>query len=108
MPETFKAFDFFDEATRTATSAKTLDTRALGYLDRPSRIYGQLRRYVDQIDWFDKDESGDIAFGAGDIDIRRLELAIPLDTTPEQVVQIQRAIDYAESLGIKMVVSFIK
>ncbi len=42
------------------------------------------------------------------IQIRRLELAVPFDTTPEQIIQIQRAIEYAESLGIDMEVSFIR
>ncbi len=37
-PQTFKTFDFFDRNARIATSVKTLDTRAPGYVDRTSRI----------------------------------------------------------------------
>ncbi len=43
-PDNFKTFDFFDDDQGLATSAKTLDTRAPGYVDRPSRIYGALKR----------------------------------------------------------------
>lgn len=52
-PDSFKTFDFFDDDQGLATSAKTLDTRAPGHVDRPSRIYGALKRYIDQIDGFD-------------------------------------------------------
>nr|WP_298806169.1 hypothetical protein [uncultured Lentibacter sp.] len=51
--DNFKTFDFFDEDRGLATSAKTLDTRAPGYVDRPSRIFGALKRYIDQIDHFE-------------------------------------------------------
>jgi|TARA_Y100000588_G_scaffold351293_1_gene402991 hypothetical protein len=51
-PDNFKTFDFFDEDRGLATSAKTLETRAPGYADRPSRIFGALKRYIDQIDKF--------------------------------------------------------
>lgn len=107
-PDNFKTFDFWDSDANVATSAKTLDTLALGYVDRPSRIYGQLRRYVDQVDRFDGDIVGKTDIQPGQIDLKRLELAVPNDTTPEQFTQIQRAIDYAESLGIDMEVSRIR
>ncbi|MCG7630080.1 minor capsid protein [Epibacterium sp. MM17-32] len=107
-PDNFKTFDFFNRDTGIATSAKTLDTRAQGYLDRPSRIYGALKRYIDQIDRFDGDVVEEFPINPGEIDLKRLELAIPNDTTPEQFTQIQRAIDYAESLGIDVEVSRIR
>ena len=94
-PDNFKTFDFWDSDAGIATSAKTLDTRAPGYVDRPSRIYGKLKRYVDQIDRFDGDIVGESDIRPGQIDLKRLELATPNDTTPEQFTQIQRAIDYA-------------
>lgn len=99
-PDNFKTFDFWDSDARIATSAKTLDTRAPGYVDRPSRLYGALKRYIDQIDSFEYDNKKGIEINADDITLKRLELAVPDGTTPEQFTQIQRAIDYAESLGI--------
>ena len=94
-PDNFKTFDFFDEDRGLATSAKTLETRAPGYVDRPSRIFGALKRYIDQIDHFEYDNKKGIEISADEIDIKRLELAVPDGTTPEQFTQIQRAIDYA-------------
>ncbi len=87
---------------------KTLDTRAPGYVDRPSRIYGALKRYIDQIDRFDGDIVGETDIRSGQIDLKRLELAIPNDTTAEQFTQIQRAIDYAEGSGIDLEVRRIQ
>jgi hypothetical protein len=107
-PPTFKTFDFWDIDTRVATSAKTLDTQAFTYLDRPSRLYGQLKRYIDQIDRFDGDTKKNFGIEPDGVVGKRLELAVPAETTPEQIVQIQRAIEYAESLGIEMKVSAIR
>lgn len=107
-PDNFKTFDFWDRDARIATSAKTLDTRAPGYVDRPSRIYGALKQYIDQIDKFDGDTKRNITIRPEQVDLKRLELAVPNDTTPEQFTQIQRAIDYAESLGIDVEVSRIR
>lgn len=106
--DNFKTFDFFDRDARIATSAKTLDTRAPGYMDRPSRIYGTLKRYIDQIDRFDYDNKQGIEINGDKIDLKRLELAVPDSTSPEQFTQIQRAIDYAESLGIEVKVRRIQ
>jgi len=107
-PDNFKTFDFWDSDAGIATSAKTLDTRAPGYVDRPSRIYGALKRYIDQIDRFDGDIVGETDIRPGQIDLKRLELAIPNDTTPEQFTQIQRAIDYADGLEIDVEVRRIQ
>jgi len=107
-PDSFKTFDFWDIDTRVATSAKTLDTQSRSYLDRPSRVNGQLRRYIDQIDRFARDKKRRRDVIPGLIKAKRLELAVPADTTPEQIIQIQRAIDYAESRGIEMTVSQIR
>ena len=99
-PDNFKTFDFWDSDAGIATSAKTLDTRAPGYVDRLSRIYGALKRYIDQIDGFDGSNLNYFPLDPNEIELKRLELAIPNDTTPEQFTQIQRAIDYAVRLGI--------
>lgn len=105
---TFKTFDFFDDETRIATSAKTLGTGAPTYRDRPGRIHGQLRRYLDQIATFDRDIKEDLDLTAEMIARRRLELAVPATADQGQRLQIQRKVAYAESLGIEMRVSFVK
>ena len=108
LPPTFQTFDFFDRAGMIATSAKTLNTRAWGYVDRPSRIYGQLRRYIDQIDSFNGSSNYKSLVNPTTISGRRLELAVPRETSPEQITQIQRAIEYAQSRGIEVTVSLIE
>lgn len=107
-PSSFPTFDFFDEATGLAMSAKTLDTRARTYADRPSRIFGRLRDYIDRIERFEQGSSGVFRIRSGQIERRRLELALPFDTTPEQAMQIQRAIDYAAERGIEVNVRFVQ
>lgn len=108
LPWSHKTFDFFDPKTRVATSAKTLDTQALSYLDRPSRIYGRIRGYIDEIAAFNGDKRFPGRVPEGGIRARRLDLAVPFDSTPEQVIQIQRAIEYAGERGIKATVRFIE
>ncbi|MFC6689205.1 phage minor head protein [Jhaorihella thermophila] len=107
-PSNFPTFDFFDPVSRVATSAKTLDTQAPTYRDRPSRIFARLRNYVDRIERFEEGRSGDFRIRPGQIEARRLELAVPFGTTPEQAIQIQRAIDYASEWGIEVNVRFVQ
>lgn len=107
-PPTFPTFDFFDDASGLATSAKTLDSRAPTYADRPSRIFSRVRDYIDRIERFNGDDLGGFIIEAGAIERRRLELAVPFRTTPEQVIQIQRAINYATARGIEIDVRFVR
>lgn len=104
----FPTFDFYDDLRRIATSAKTLDTQAFSYVDRPSRVYGQIKAYIDRVALFDDARRVGFALNAGMIDLRRIELAVPYSTSPEQIVQIQRAIEHATSLGIEMNVRFVR
>ena len=107
-PPTFKTFDFWELDTRVATSAKTLDTRARSYRDQPSQVYGRLKKYINEIDRYDVDRNAPDLIDPNKIVVKRLELAVPAGTTPEQIVQIQRAIEYAASLAIEMKVSAIR
>lgn len=107
-PSPFATFDFFDLDSGLATSAKTLDTLAPTYADRPSRIFARLRDYIDRIERFDQGSSGSFRIRPGQIERRRLELAEPVETTPQQAMQIQRAIDYAAERGIEVNVRFVQ
>ncbi len=104
---TFKAYDFWDSVTGTATSAKTIDLAAFSYRTRPTTIYSQIMRYLDDMVRFEHDGKGQIEFANADILHRKLLLAIPQSASPEQIVQIRRAIEQAESLGIEMKVQVI-
>lgn len=104
----FKTFDFFDRATRAATSAKTLNTGADTYARRPQQIFSTLKSYLDKIAEFDGYDRQGYRIRQGEIESRRMELAIPSGTTAEQMDEINRARAYAESLGIELEVTIIE
>ncbi len=103
----FKKFDFQSVDTRTAVSAKTLNTNAVAYSLRPATVYSRLRRYVDQVGSFTRHELGGDIVRSETLISRRLELAIPEDATPRQLFEIQRAIDDAAERGIELEVTLI-
>lgn len=104
----FKTFDFLDRDTGLATSAKTLDTRAVGYVRQPKRVFGTVKGHIDRIDQFVKYGIGEYRIRDGEIKYRRLELALPAETNSAQIDEINRARAYAESLGIEMEVTFVR
>lgn len=67
-----------------------------------------MRDYIDRIERFEQGSSGVFRIRPGQIERRRLELAVPFDATPEQAIQIQRAIDYAIDRGIEVNVKFVQ
>ena len=104
----FRTFDFRSLDGTIAISAKTLNTTALGYLLRPTAVFGRLRRYINQIDGFEEYTfAGDRVASEG-LTNRELELAVPEGTTSAQKFQIQRAIDYAAERGIMLHVTLIR
>lgn len=104
----FKTFDFFDEVAGLATSAKTLDTGAASYARDPRRIFGALKGYLDRVATFNQSRRNGYKITPGQIGRRRLELAIPSETRPEQLDEINRARAYAESLGVELEVTIIE
>ena len=104
----FKTFDFFDKATRVATSAKTLDTMAVGYVRQPRRVFGALKGHIDRVDQFVEYRVSKYDIRAGAIERRRLELAVPFESTSAQIDEINRARAYADELGIEMEVTFVR
>ena len=104
----FKTFDFFDRATRAATTAKTLNTGADTYSRRPRQIFSTLKSYIEKIAEFDGYDRKGYRIRQGEIEGRRMELAIQSRTTAEQMDEINRARAYAESLGIELEVTIIE
>ena len=89
-----KTFDYFDRETGLAISAKTLDTMTDSRIANPSSIYYTLKGYVDKMDSY----AGGVNGGA--IEAKQMLVAIPSATTATGMAQINRAIEYAQSLGI--------
>lgn len=43
LPPRFKTFDYYDGATKTAVSAKSLDTQTLSRLNKPNQLYSKVK-----------------------------------------------------------------
>lgn len=108
LPQNFKTFDFYDEATRTAISAKTLDTTTAAKIANPSQVYSSLKGNIDSAVNFDKYTLGAQTLNAGQITSREVQVAIPKATTSAQWAEINRASQYAESQGVKLKITVIE
>ncbi|WP_158598497.1 phage minor head protein [Notoacmeibacter ruber] len=103
----FKTFDFWDKVSKTATSVKTIDVWKKSYTDDPRRIFHRLKGYIDKMHHFGRDMRNDFELSADEIVVKRLELAIPRGVSSGQLNEIRRAIAYAESLKIEMIVTVV-
>lgn len=104
----FKTFDHL-LPDGTAISAKTLNTKAKSYTSNPKRITAQLNKYVDDMVNFKGDgKKGGIPITLRDISSREMYLAIPSNSTRQQMEAINKSLDYAKSQGVKIIVKEIK
>ncbi|WP_208448953.1 hypothetical protein [Burkholderia ambifaria] len=109
LPPNFKTFDFFDDVTGTATSAKTLDTTLSTRISDPQRVYTSVKGNIDDILNYDKPRTlSGVTVDPATISSRELQLAVPSQTNAAQWEQISRAIQYGESRGVKVVVTTVK
>jgi filamentous hemagglutinin len=108
LPPNFKTFDFYDEATGVATSAKTLDTTTAAKIVNPTQVYSSLKGNIDAVANFTEASLGTTTLTADEITARQLEVAVPSGTTPAQWQQINSAIQYGQSMGVKLIVTPVK
>ena len=108
LPAGFKTFDYFDEISGVATSAKTLDTMTPSKVKNPKQIYRTLKGYVDKTAGFVGDTKLGKEVNPADIKLKKIELAIPGKTNTEQYKQIEKAIKYAKDNGVELHVTRIK
>lgn len=108
LPPGFKTFDFFDQATGVATSAKTLDTMTNSRISSPSQVYSTIKGYVDEIANFAEASLGSAFIQRSMISSSELRIAVPASTTPTQWVQIQRAIEYGQAQGVNVLITGVK
>ncbi|XAV88534.1 MAG: hypothetical protein AAHH96_00085 [Candidatus Symbiodolus clandestinus] len=109
LPAGFKVYDFYDETTKVATSAKSLDTATAAKIANPKQIYHTMKRdMIDPIIDFREHTLCKRTVKAAEILHRELQLAIPKNTTPAQWVQINRGIDYAQLNGIYIEITLLK
>ena len=100
LPPNFKTFDFFDETTGIATSAKTLDTTTAAKIANPNQVYSSLKGNIDAAANFSESGLKGVTVTSSQITARELQVAIPEATTSAQWEQINRAIEYGQSKGI--------
>lgn len=101
-------FDFFDEVTGTAISAKTLDTTTSAKLARPEQIYKSLKANIDATTNFESYTLKGRTVSSDDIAARQLHVAVPEVTTAAQWKQIQQAIQYGQSKGVQVTVTPVR
>lgn len=108
LPPNFKTFDFYDEATGIATSAKTLDTTTAAKIANPAQVYSSLKGNIDAAANFTQARLGSTVLREQGITARELQVAIPAGTTPAQWQQIGRAIQYGQSQGVKVTITVVR
>ncbi|WP_338641618.1 hemagglutinin repeat-containing protein [Burkholderia pyrrocinia] len=109
LPPNFKTFDFYDIETRTATSAKTLDTTLQSRVTNPQQVYASVKGNIDAMLNYDKPYTLlGTRVDPAQIVSKELQLAVPEQTNAVQWEQINRAIQYGESQGVKVVVTTVK
>ena len=108
LPPNFKTFDFFDPASGSATSAKTLDTTTQARLANPTQVYSSLKTSIDAAANFPGYELSGVSLTPDMISSRSLQVAVPSATTPAQWQQINNAVQYGASKGVKVTVTVTK
>ncbi|VWC79076.1 filamentous hemagglutinin [Burkholderia contaminans] len=109
LPPNFKTFDFFDLESGVATSAKTLDTTLQSRVTSPQQVYTSVKGNIDDMLNYDKPYTlQGRRVEPAQISSRELQLAVPEQTSAVQWEQINRAIQYGESQGVKVVVTTVK
>ena len=102
----FAAFDNYVPATREAISAKTLNTVTAN--SNPAQITNTLNGYVRQMANFTGDGAGGFYLYPEMITSRTMQLAVPNGTNFAQWQAIQKSVQYAQNLGVNIVITKIK
>lgn len=108
LPRNFKTFDYYDLTTKTAISAKTLDTQTPSRLAKPEQIYGTMKGYIDSTANFTEYELSRRILTADMIKQREIHLAVPADTNAAQRIQLQRVIEYGKSRNIDVKITEVE
>ena len=108
LPKGFPVFDAYDKATGVAHNIKTLDAITGSRLMEPGQIFTKLKGYIDKTANFVKAKRSGQVVEAKDITKRVFELGIPALSTEAQLVEIRRAMRYAEERGIEFNVTYIR
>ncbi|AJJ10555.1 hypothetical protein CH64_3323 [Yersinia rohdei] len=108
LPANFKTFDYYNPISRTAISVKTLDTTTAARVANPNRVYSSLKGNIDSAARFTDYTLDNVPLSSSMIGFRELRVAVPTGTTPTQWTQINRAIEYGQELGVKVIITTVK
>lgn len=108
LPQNFKTFDYYDGATKTAVSAKSLDTQTMAKLSNPNQIYSSIKGNIDAAAKFDIYTLSKTSLDSSIISNREIQLAVPANTTKTQWTEINRTIEYGKSQGVTVKVTQVK
>lgn len=108
LPQNFKTFDYYDGATKTATSVKSMDTQTMAKLANPNQVYSSIKGNIDAAAKFKEYALSGRELTSSMISNREIQLAIPANTTKTQWIEINRAIEYGKSQGVKVTVTQVK
>jgi len=108
LPQNFKTFDYYDGATKTAVSAKSMDTQTMAKLANPNQVYNSIKGNIDAAANFETYTLSRKTINSSMISNREIQLAVPANTTKTQWTEINRAIEYGKAQGIKVTVTQVK
>jgi filamentous hemagglutinin len=108
LPDRFKTFDFFKKATGEAISAKTLDTNTLARIARPETVRYTINGYINKMLNFTTHELEKFKLTPEMITAKELHLAIPANTSPIHMQQIEHCIQYGIDNRVKVVITKVK
>ena len=99
--DNFPVIDKYDEITKTATSIKSIDLNAKSYAS-PSAITRKLKEYTDALYNFKGDKNK--IHNAQEILQKKLEIAIPSNSSESALQAVDNAIKYANDKGIEVII----
>ncbi len=108
LPQNFKTFDYYDGATKTAVSAKSMDTQTMAKLANPNQVYSSIKGNIDAAVKFETYTLSRKTINSSMISNREIQLALPANTTKPQWVEVNRAIEYGKAQGVKVTVTQVK
>lgn len=108
LPQNYKTFDFYDRNSRLALSAKTLNTVTEARLNNPSSIYSTVKSHVDKAADFTDYSLREVDITSDMIQTRRIELAVPYQTTVAQWEHLSRVVEYGRTRGVDIVITRVK
>ncbi|EOV9629652.1 hypothetical protein [Cronobacter dublinensis] len=88
LPKNFRTFDYYDSVTKTALSAKSLDTQTAPKLSNPKAVYYSIKGNINAAAKFKRASLSGRALNSSMISSKEIQLAVPANTTKAQWVKL--------------------